>query len=207
MFSANRMRSGSSLRYCFSQNRATIHLHGGVTPWISDGTTHQWITPAGELGSYKNGMSVFNVPDMPNPGKPGSATNPANSGSQTFYWTNDQAARLMFYHDHAMGITRLNVYVGEAAGYLLRDDTEKKLEAAGLIPGLGDNIPLVIQEKAFVDATTIRATDPTWNWGTGLLGTYSDGTKSIPFRERSDRRPLVAARLPAGAEPVRPFGL
>ena len=33
----------------------------------------------------------------------------------TFYWTNQQGGRLMFYHDHAYGITRLNVYVGEAA--------------------------------------------------------------------------------------------
>ena len=53
---------------CYTQNRATIHLHGGVTPWISDGTTHQWITPAGETLGYPNGVSVYNVPDMPNPG-------------------------------------------------------------------------------------------------------------------------------------------
>ena len=33
---------------CFKDNRATLHLHGGTTPWISDGTPHQWITPAGE---------------------------------------------------------------------------------------------------------------------------------------------------------------
>ena len=31
----------------FTENRAIVHLHGGVTPWISDGTPHQWITPAG----------------------------------------------------------------------------------------------------------------------------------------------------------------
>ena len=31
---------------CFKDNRATLHLHGGITPWISDGTPHQWITPA-----------------------------------------------------------------------------------------------------------------------------------------------------------------
>ena len=30
----------------------------------------------------------------------------------------------MFYHDHAWGITRLNVYAGEAAGYLLTDEVE-----------------------------------------------------------------------------------
>src|SRR6185369_8034502 len=41
---------GKSL--CFTQNRATLHLHGGTTPWISDGTPHQWITPAGEKTSW-----------------------------------------------------------------------------------------------------------------------------------------------------------
>ncbi|MBN2840228.1 MAG: hypothetical protein JXP37_04645, partial [Coriobacteriia bacterium] len=31
----------------YTENRAVVHLHGGITPWISDGTPHQWITPAG----------------------------------------------------------------------------------------------------------------------------------------------------------------
>jgi FtsP/CotA-like multicopper oxidase with cupredoxin domain len=171
---------------CYTQNRGTLHLHGGVTPWISDGTTHQWITPNGEATDYPNGLSVFNVPDMESPGKPGSATNPAGSGSQTFYWTNDQAARLMFYHDHASGTTRLNVYVGEAAGYLLRDGAEAALEAANLIPGLFENIPLVLQEKAFVDATTIEQTDPTWNWGTGEIGNYTDPS-GVSMAKRTPR--------------------
>ena len=99
----------------YSQNRATLHLHGGVTPWISDGTPNQWITPAGETTKYPKGVSVVNVPDMPDPGP----------GSLTFFYSNQQSARLMFYHDHAYGITRLNVYAGEAAGYLLRDPMER----------------------------------------------------------------------------------
>jgi FtsP/CotA-like multicopper oxidase with cupredoxin domain len=147
----------------FTQNRATLHLHGGRTPWISDGTAHQWITPAGETTSYPKGVSVQNVPDMPVPG----------DGSQTFYYTNQQSARLMFYHDHAWGITRLNVYAGEAAAYLIQDPVELAMVnggtvngrayAAGTIPA--DQIPLVIQDKTFVDPGTITATDPTWNWG------------------------------------------
>ena len=55
----------------------------------------------------------------------------ANDGCQTFYYTNQQSARLMFYHDHAWGITRLNVYAGEAAGYVIRDATERKLFRPG----------------------------------------------------------------------------
>ena len=146
----------------YTENRATLHLHGGVTPWISDGTPHQWTTPANETTSYPEGVSVENVPDMPDPG----------AGSLTFFYSNQQSARLMFYHDHAYGITRLNVYAGEAAGYLLTDQTEQDLINAKILPDLG--IPLVIQDKTFVPpAPQLAAQDPTWDptkWGgTGSL--------------------------------------
>ena len=145
--------------YCYTENRADIHLHGGRTPWISDGTPHQWITPAGENTVYPQGMSVSNVPDMPDPGP----------GAQTYYYTNQQSARLMFYHDHAYGITRLNVYVGEAAGYLVTDQTEAELTSAtGVLAGI-EQLPLILQDKSFVDASTILTTDPTWAWGTGAV--------------------------------------
>ena len=39
----------------YTQNRATIHLHGNNTVWISDGNTHQWITPADENTPYPSG--------------------------------------------------------------------------------------------------------------------------------------------------------
>ena len=136
---------------CFKQNRATLHLHGGITPWISDGTPHQWITPANEVTEWPQGVSVEDVPDM-------TPKNVADDGIQTFYYTNQQSARLLFYHDHAWGITRLNVYAGEAAGYVIGDDTEKSLLPAtsanpggrGLIPGPADTIPLVVQDRTFV---------------------------------------------------------
>ena len=150
---------------CYTQNRATLHLHGGITPWISDGTPHQWITPAGENTAYPQGVSVTNVPDMPDPGP----------GAQTFFYTNQQSARLMFYHDHSWGITRLNVYAGEAAGYVLTDSTEaalmagplKSVDSSSAAGGLG--IPLIIQDKTFVPSPTeLARQDPTWNaalWG------------------------------------------
>src|SRR3989337_1414968 len=106
---------GNPIYEQYTQNRATLHLHGGRSPWISDGTAHQWITPAGETTVYPKGVSVVNVPDMPEP----------EPGASTFYYTNQQSARLMFYHDHSYGITRLNVYAGEAAGYLLTDSVEQ----------------------------------------------------------------------------------
>jgi parallel beta-helix repeat protein len=166
----------------YTDNRATLHLHGGATPWISDGTPDQWTTPAGENTQYPKGVSVAYVPDMwfvngsviPNtvgqttPPTGGASNNPGN-GTLTFYYTNQQSARLMFYHDHAYGITRLNVYAGEAAGYLLTDNVEKELIASGILPDAGGiytfGIPLVIQDKTFVDASTIAYQDPTWAWG------------------------------------------
>ncbi len=63
------------------------------------------------------------------------ATNNPGPGSQTFYYTNQQSARLLFYHDHAWGITRLNVYVGEAAGYVITDAVETALVSGGTING------------------------------------------------------------------------
>ncbi len=98
----------------------------------------------------------------------------AGDGIGTLYYTNQQSPRLMFFHDHAWGITRLNVYDGMAAPYLIVDQVEDDLidgtnfsgvfTAAGIaptkiLPNLGGvyryGIPLVIQDKTFVnDAST-----------------------------------------------------
>jgi FtsP/CotA-like multicopper oxidase with cupredoxin domain len=154
---------------CFKDTRATLHLHGGVTPWISDGTPHQWITPAKEGTDWPQGVSVSEVPDMVGGGRPADVPDCSakDDGCQTFYYTNQQSARLMFYHDHAWGITRLNVYAGEAAGYEITDPTEQKLVDNGTIPS--DQMPLVIQDKTFVPpAEQLAEQDPTWDasrWG------------------------------------------
>jgi FtsP/CotA-like multicopper oxidase with cupredoxin domain len=184
---------GTIMYESYSENRATLHLHGGNTPWISDGTPHQWITPAGEQTAYPKGVSVEYVPDMwfvngdvvPNTegqttAPVAGATNNPGDGSMTFYYTNQQSARLLFYHDHSYGITRLNVYAGEAAGYIIEDATEKALVNQGIIPST--ELPLIIQDKTFVPDTSTPITnmfgtfpsqlgfqDPTWNtqrWGT-----------------------------------------
>ena len=157
---------------CFKDNRATLHLHGGISPWISDGTPHQWITPAGENTQWPEGVDVRVVPDM-------SVGTDPRDGVMTFYYTNQQSARLMFYHDHAWGTTRLNVYAGEAAGYIIQDKKEKELVDTGTIPS--DQIPLIVQDRTFVppdsqmydvrDAQgniTSYGQDPTWDkarWG------------------------------------------
>lgn len=163
----------------YTQNRATLHLHGGNTPWISDGTMHQWTTPAGEVTSYPQGVSVMNVPDMDGGTEP--------QGTLTFYYTNQQSARLMFYHDHAYGITRLNVYAGEAAGYLLCDSVEQAMITNGIIPSV--QIPLVIQDKTFVPGPKqMVAQDPTWNWGS-MPGMYMKGDLWFPHVYMTNQNP------------------
>lgn len=145
----------------YTQNRAGIHLHGGFTPWISDGTPHQWTTPAGQVTDYPQGVSVQYVPDM--------VPNTTTQGTMTFYYTNQQSARLMFYHDHTFGITRLNVYAGLTAPYLLSDPVEEAMIDDGTLPNAGGNyrygIPLIIQDKTFIPPSPQLTTqDPTWNY-------------------------------------------
>lgn len=147
--------------FMYTQNRTVIHLHGGDSPWISDGTPHQWITPATEPTPYAQGVSKQNVPDMPNPGP----------GAVTLYFPNEQSARMLWMHDHSYGITRLNVYSGMVSAYLLTDTTEESLIADKTLPSDSGNyhngIPLLIQDKTFVPLQAqLLAQDPTWNYRT-----------------------------------------
>lgn len=130
-------------------NRAAIHLHGGFTPWNSDGGPDHWFDPNGNYGMGINNMgSILSVPDM----------GTAAAGTFNYYFTNDQSSRLMFYHDHARDITRLNVYAGLAAPYILRDDFENYLIRSRIIPS--KEIPLVLQDKTFNDGL-----DTGYTWG------------------------------------------
>ena len=160
----------------YPQNRALIHLHGGDNPWISDGTPHQWITPADEsnpahpkslaaditidpavLPGYLRGVGALNVPDMNDPGP----------GAMTYYFPNGMSARMEWYHDHSVGITRLNVHAGMASAYLLTDPVEQALISSGKLPGPDATIPLILQDKTFVP-DDILLQDARWStsaWG------------------------------------------
>ena len=63
-------------------NRMALHLHGGHTPWISDGGPFSWF---GTDGTY--GPSAVSVPDMGIP----------VPGTFNYYYPNDQSARMMWY--------------------------------------------------------------------------------------------------------------
>lgn len=60
-----------------------------------------------------------------------------------YFYPNQQQAATLWYHDHALGITRLNVYAGLSGLYLLRDENE---HAMGL-PGGDFEVPLILQDR------------------------------------------------------------
>lgn len=100
------------------------HLHGGHTESASDGLPEAWFTK-----EFKETGPTF--------------------VKKTYQYDNDQEAATLWYHDHALGITRLNVYAGLAGFYLLRDDNENQLIANAVLPTEPYEKELVIQDRMF----------------------------------------------------------
>ncbi|GEJ58960.1 multicopper oxidase family protein [Anaeromyxobacter diazotrophicus] len=122
------------------QVRTVPHLHGGHSAAEADGHPSFWFTADPKAAA--NGM-----------GGP--------AGNRVRYtYENDQPAATNWFHDHAMGVTRLNVYAGLAAAYLVRDAAE---DALGL-PGGAYEVPLLVQDKSFNDDGSLDyATYPLYN--------------------------------------------
>jgi spore coat protein A, manganese oxidase len=66
-----------------------------------------------------------------------------------YYYPNHQAAATLWYHDHSMDVTRLNVYAGLFGAYLLRSSQENTV-----LPKDDFEIPLILQDKSFNTAGT-----------------------------------------------------
>src|SRR5262249_8508462 len=63
-----------------------------------------------------------------------------------YLYPNAQRGATLWYHDHTWGITRLNVYIGLAGFYLIRDPA---VEGPLNLPSGEFDVPLVIQDRAF----------------------------------------------------------
>jgi FtsP/CotA-like multicopper oxidase with cupredoxin domain len=63
-----------------------------------------------------------------------------------FHYPNDQRASLLWYHDHVMGVTKLDVYAGLAGLWIVRDEREREL---GLPEGPPFEVPLLLQDRNF----------------------------------------------------------
>jgi FtsP/CotA-like multicopper oxidase with cupredoxin domain len=108
------------------QVRIVTHLHGAAVSPASDGFPDFWFTPA---------------PAAPANGIGGPA---GNFVVDTY--PNLQPPTALWYHDHSMGITRLNVMAIGAGFYLLRDPAQ---EAALNLPSGAHEIPLAIADRMF----------------------------------------------------------
>ena len=125
----------------------------------------------------------------------------------TFFYTNAQSARLMFYHDHAMGITRLNVYAGEAAGYVITDQVDQDMINGTNVSGVNSRHRLRIKKFFPISGFLWSSrTGPSWTRPQSPLRTPPGiGEQAGPLGiTRTDRRPLVPPCLHVGPEPVGP---
>ncbi|MBT8208280.1 MAG: multicopper oxidase domain-containing protein, partial [Acidimicrobiia bacterium] len=110
-----------------------VHLHGGHTDFQYDGNPEFFYSPDGEI----RGPQWDAVP--------GGFTN-------TFRYDNDVPAGTLWYHDHALGITRLNVYAGLAGFYIVRDsDDTGKIGNPLHLPAFPYEAALAIQDRMFTD--------------------------------------------------------
>ena len=100
--------------------RTVVHLHGHKVLPESDGYPEAWFTNGfGQTGPFFE--------------------------QRIYQYPNDQAATQLWYHDHALGATRINNYAGLSGVYLLRDRVEDNLN----LPDGAFEIPLIIQDRFF----------------------------------------------------------
>jgi len=116
---------------------AVVHLHGGEVPPQLDGGPDAWFTsdPAFRGHGYYS--------------KVGAAGNEA-----IYTYPNTQEAAMIWFHDHLLGATRLNVYAGLAGAYALTDPAltlPTGLTSVGLQGPAGPEllIPMIIQDRMF----------------------------------------------------------
>jgi spore coat protein A, manganese oxidase len=113
--------------------------------------------------------------------------------SVTYHYPNQQRAATLWYHDHALGITRLNNYAGLAGMYFLRGDEEKQLG----LPEKPYEIPLVLQDRLLNDdghliysasSMTVKRMAP-GVWGPEFFGNVPVVNGAIfPYLEVEPRR-------------------
>lgn len=106
---------------------ASVHLHGAELPAAYDGDPESWFTP--------NGLKGADYHTIGNPGP----------GTAIYEYPNSQEPGTLWFHDHALGITRLNVYAGLAGFYFLKDPNT---EPQGY-PGGAYEIEMAVQDHMF----------------------------------------------------------
>lgn len=132
------------------------HVHGAHVGPESDGYPEAWWLP--KASNIPKGYVTKGRIFGDSTGK-----NSGNRGYADYSYPNDQAEATLWFHDHTLGITRLNVYAGMAGYWIIRDPEngqEKDLNLPAPSPRVGDTqgnnpfgkyyeIPLLIQDRSF----------------------------------------------------------
>jgi bilirubin oxidase len=181
-----------------------VHVHGAHADQESDGYSQAWFLPAAvnvPAGYATTGTWYAKFKDIFRQ-KWGVDWEP---GTAVFQYANRQRAGTLWYHDHTLGITRLNVYAGPAGFYLLRggpDDLATGLP--GPPPGAADppgtryyEIPLAIQDRSFRVDGSLSYPDNR---------AFFEGLKpeqlQIPFRPDPVRYPNGTTSGPSDVAPI-----
>ncbi len=142
-----------------NQVRCCPHLHGGFTAPQFDGHPESWFTPEVSPGNAVHGSHYFTDPALT-----------ANPWECVYRYSNLHPSATLWYHDHGMGVTRLNVYAGLAGFYLVRDQFDTGVPGEGLnIPKGNFEIPIAIQDRMinddgtlFYPTTGVTSVHPIW---------------------------------------------
>jgi FtsP/CotA-like multicopper oxidase with cupredoxin domain len=129
---ADPLQTGMSFKPYNGPIPTVVHLHGGEDQSTSDGVPEGWFT---NNGLHGNGYATF-------------AATAANSA--VYNYPNNQQSTTLWFHDHTLGVTRLNVYSGLAAFYFIRDQFDTGLANNPLgLPAGNQEIELMIQDRQF----------------------------------------------------------
>ncbi|CAI5468618.1 unnamed protein product [Closterium sp. Yama58-4] len=127
-----------------------VHLHGGETPSKSEGHSKAWYTASGERG-----------PEF---------------ASEVHTYPNMQRATTLWYHDHTMGLTALNMAAGMAGLYIIRDPQGEEKQFKKWMPSDERQLHLVIADRMFFANGSINYPNQGFvpnvhpNWIPGYIG-------------------------------------
>jgi spore coat protein A, manganese oxidase len=172
------------------------HVHGAAGVGDeSDGYAEAWYLPAARNipDGYATEGTWHDFFAAKAAGKFDTAWGP---GFATFQYPNAHRASTLWYHDHTLGLTRLNVYAGPAGFYILRGGPEDEVldsrsGRSALLPGpapaIGDpagmayyEIPLAIQDRSFGSDGSLFYPD-TRAFFDGVTGPYIPDTDISPM--------------------------
>jgi FtsP/CotA-like multicopper oxidase with cupredoxin domain len=117
---------------------AVPHLHGAEVPPVLDGGPDAWFTALNGNASFEKGHDYY------------TASNVAVAANEALYrYPNSQGAAPLWFHDHLLGGTRINVYAGIAGVYYLLDPAQEAYFKQINMRPVTEVVPIILQDRQF----------------------------------------------------------